>query len=111
MAARPSVRTRWRAGPYASSGRVGCECGRHSAALIDHTNRTDRALLQQLFDRSEYILGLDLETAESWVLQGLSFSDFLDDLVEMFDFESEVDLTFDCRLPTGRSERDRGQFQ
>ena len=80
-------------------------------SFIDHTNRTDRALLQQLFDRSEYILRLDLETAESWVLQGLSFSDFLDDLVEMFDFESEVDLTFDCRLPTGRSERDREQFQ
>jgi hypothetical protein len=78
---------------------------------IDHTNRTDRVLLRRFLVRSEYILRLNLETAESWVLQELSLSEFLDDLVEMFDFDSEVELTFDCRLPTGHFERDWGEFQ
>jgi hypothetical protein len=82
-----------------------------SCALIDHTNRSDRALLRQFLVRSKYILCLSLEMAESWEPQELSFSDFLDDLVEGFDFESEVDLRFDCRLPTGHSERDQGQLQ
>jgi hypothetical protein len=68
-------------------------------------------LLRQFLVRLEYIPRLNLETAESWVLQELSLSEFLDDLVEMFDFDSDVDLTFDCRLPTGHFERDWGEFQ